>query len=104
MKLSRNELQPRLLLESSSQPMWIYDQETLAFLAVNEAAIRHYGYSRREFLRMTIKDLRPPAEIPRLLEHIATQRNAGRRPVSHGIWKHCKKDGTLCNMEITASR
>ncbi|MEI9962240.1 MAG: PAS domain-containing protein [Limisphaerales bacterium] len=40
--------------------MWVFDLETLAFLEVNESAIQHYGYSREEFLAMTIRDIRPP--------------------------------------------
>ena len=52
-------------------PMWIYDLETLAFLEVNNAAIAKYGYSRDEFLSMTIKDIRPPEDVPRLLENIS---------------------------------
>jgi hypothetical protein len=40
-----------MLSENNPQPMWAYDLETLSFLAVNEAAIHHYGYSRDEFLR-----------------------------------------------------
>ena len=45
----------RLLFDLNPEPMWVYDTETLRFLAVNEAAIRHYGYTRDEFLAMTIK-------------------------------------------------
>ena len=53
-------------------PMWIYDRETLRFLDVNDAAIAKYGYSRDEFLAMTIKDIRPKEEVPGLLENIAS--------------------------------
>lgn len=49
----------RLLFESHPQPMWLYDVESLAFLAINEAAVERYGYSREEFLAMTIADIRP---------------------------------------------
>lgn len=51
--------------------MWIYDIHSLAFLEVNEAAVKHYGYSRDEFLKMTIKDIRPPEDIPLLLNDVA---------------------------------
>ena len=54
----------RLLFEANPQPMWIFDVETLEFLAVNDAAVRHYGYSRDEFLDMTIMDVRPAEEPP----------------------------------------
>ena len=56
--LRKSEAQYRLLFESNPQAMWVYDL-TLRFLAVNDAAVRHYGYSRAEFLEMTIKDIRP---------------------------------------------
>src|SRR5262245_35054270 len=62
--------QYRLLFEANPQPMWVYDLETLRFLAVNDGAIKHYGYSRDEFLAMTIKDIRPPEEVARLVEHL----------------------------------
>jgi PAS domain S-box-containing protein len=47
-------------------PMWIYDLETFRFLAVNKEAVRSYGYSEREFLNMTVKDIRPKEDIPML--------------------------------------
>jgi len=59
--------QYRLLFERNPLPMWVYDYETLRFLAVNQAAIHLYGYSRDEFLAMTINDIRPPEAIPALL-------------------------------------
>jgi PAS domain S-box-containing protein len=62
----------RLLFLSHPQPMWVYDLETLAFLEVNNAAMVHYGYTREEFLAMTIRDIRPPEDIPRLLQNIVT--------------------------------
>lgn len=72
--------------------MWVFDPETLSFLAVNDAAVRHYGYTREEFLSMTLRDIRPPEEIPRLLDaHSKTKKKLG----AVGIWRHRKKDGTL---------
>src|SRR6185295_6798963 len=58
----------RLLFDANPQPMWVFDVETLGFLAVNDAAVRHYGYSRDEFLAVTIKDIRSPEEVPALLD------------------------------------
>ena len=55
-----SEKQYRLLFQGNPNPMWVFDLETLAFLEVNEAATRHYGYSREEFLAMTIADIRSP--------------------------------------------
>jgi PAS domain S-box-containing protein len=53
-----------MLFGSNPQPMWVFDIETLRFLEVNDAAIRHYGYSRDEFLSMTILDILPPEDAP----------------------------------------
>jgi len=64
---SSSEDQYRLLFEGNPNPMWVYDEETLRFLAVNEAAVRVYGYSREEFLAKTIVEIRPPEERERLL-------------------------------------
>ena len=98
--LRRREQQYRVLFEANPHPMWVHDLETLRFLAVNDAAIRHYGFSRPEFLAMTIADIRPPEEIPRLLENIAQLQN--NHVDEAGIWKHRKKDGALIDVEITS--
>ncbi len=83
--------------KSNPHPMWIYDLETLAFLDVNDAAIKHYGYSRKDFLSMTIEDIRPPEDIPALLENI-TKVTKGLDVA--GTWRHIKKDRTLIYVEI----
>lgn len=90
----------RLLFESNPQCMWVFDRETLAFLAVNSAACRHYGYPADEFLRMTIKDIRPPEEIPALLEGVA---RAETNVHQAGTWKHRTKDGSVIDVEIRSS-
>ena len=74
--LRKSEAQYRLLFESNPQAMWVYDLTTLRFLAVNDAAVRHYGYSRTEFLEMTIKDIRPPEDIQLLENYLATDSEA----------------------------
>jgi PAS domain S-box-containing protein len=79
--------------------MWVYDLETFAFLAVNEATISHYGYGREEFLGMTIMDIRPASEVPALLEHLCEPVPAFGHA---GVWIHRKKDGTLIEVEITS--
>ena len=65
--LRDSEERYRLLFESTPQPIWVYNEETLAFLAVNEAATRTYGFTRDEFLSMTINDIRPSEGIPTLM-------------------------------------
>ncbi len=93
-----SEARYRLLFESSPLPKWLYDTGSLAFLAVNDAAVRLYGYSREEFLGMTIQDLRRPEDIPLLLASV--QANSGG-PAADGHWKHRKKDGSEIEVEIT---
>jgi len=87
----------RLLFQSHPLPMWVYDQETYRFLEVNEAAVRKYGYTREEFLSMTILHIRPERERPRLLEDLKRPREAYQ--VS-GPWTHRLKDGREIQVEI----
>ena len=98
-QLRQSEEKYRLLFETNPHPMWVFDLETLAFLAVNEAAVRHYGYSREEFLSMTIKDHCPSEEVPALIKAL-TQISAKVGPA--GIWKTQKKDGSIVDVEITS--
>ncbi len=87
----------RLLFHSNPLPMWVYDVTTLFFLEVNDAAVEKYGYTRNEFLGMTIKDIRPQEDIPRLLDNI----NKKRTGIQHtGEWRHLLKDGSLIDVEI----
>src|SRR4030042_2787370 len=83
--------------KSNPHPMWIYDLETLAFLDVNDAAVQHYGYSEKEFYSMTIRNIRPPEDIPALLENIS---KIEKGLDMAGTWRHIKKDGTLLHVEI----
>ncbi|MGZ6317319.1 MAG: PAS domain S-box protein, partial [Anaerolineales bacterium] len=87
----------RMLFDSNPQPAWVYDLKTLAFLVVNDAAIARYGYSREEFLRMTIESIRPAEELPLLHENLSQP----RLPLEwSGPWKHLKKDGAVITVEI----
>jgi two-component system, cell cycle sensor histidine kinase and response regulator CckA len=95
-----SEIQYRLLFETNPQPMWVFDRATLAFLAVNEATIRHYGYSREEFLSMTVPDLRAKRGTPPGLKSVSRKR-PHEFPQGVSI-THRKKDGTLIIVE-TAS-
>ena len=63
----RREESFRLLFEGNPVPIWVVDRDSLRFLAVNEAAIVHYGYSREQFMSMTVADLRPPESRERFL-------------------------------------
>src|SRR5690242_19389354 len=99
--LRKSEAQYRLLFESNPQPMWVYDLTTLRFLAVNDAAVRHYGYSRSEFLEMTIKDIRPPDDVQLLEDYLASDYAAVEQA---GEWRHRTKDGAIINVDIRSSR
>ena len=89
------------LFEASPLPMRVCDAETLVFLAVNDAAVRHYGYSRDEFLAMTIKDIRPAEEVPRDAQPTSPSERRAGRPAP-GTWRHRSRDGSLFEVEITA--
>ncbi|HET7174508.1 MAG TPA: PAS domain S-box protein, partial [Gammaproteobacteria bacterium] len=80
-------------------PMWIFDLESLRILAVNAAALAHYGYGEREFLAMTIKDIRSEEDAASLEHYMTTARHALN---SAGLWRHRKKDGSLIDVEITS--
>ncbi len=97
--LNENITVTGLLFDSNPQAMWIYDIETLKFLAVNDAAIMSYGYSREEFLGMTLYDIRPAEDIERL--HNDVLATSGYYNKS-GIWRHRKKDGSLIFVEIVS--
>ncbi|MDX6386132.1 MAG: two-component system, cell cycle sensor histidine kinase and response regulator CckA [Blastocatellia bacterium] len=98
-QLLDSERRYRLLFEANPQPMWVYDLERLTFLAVNNAAVRQYGFSRQEFLTMTIKDIRPSEDIPALLNNILIETD-GLNEASN--WRHKKKDGTIIDVQITS--
>ncbi len=89
----------RLLFEKNPQLMWVFDEDSLRFLAVNDAAIRHYGYTREEFLRMTVKDVRPQSELPGMLEFRSQLTLAFMEFGAPTQWTHRKKDGTLIEVE-----
>jgi PAS domain S-box-containing protein len=96
---SRAEERYRHLFDSNPQPVWVTDRETLAFLAVNDAATRHYGYSRDEFFAMRLPDLQQPNQGAALAESI---RAAGDGWRGSSTWHHCKKDGTPIEVEVAA--
>lgn len=87
----------RMFFDHAPYPMWIVDLETLRFLDVNQTAVAHYGYSRDEFLAMTIKDIRPPEDVPRLLEALPA---AVDSPRMENTWRHRRKDGSLIDVEL----
>ena len=89
----------RLLFSNHPHPMFVFDRETLEYLDVNDAAIKNYGYSREEFLRMNISDIRPAEDVPRLMKIL------NKHPLTIsalGVWKHRRKNGETFDVEITS--
>lgn len=87
------------LFSNNSQPMWIYDLETLRFLDVNSAATEHYGFSKEEFLSMTLLDIRPKEDAELLLRDVENTMNTYNNA---GIWRHIKKNGETIFVEIVS--
>jgi PAS domain S-box-containing protein len=86
-----------VLFRQNAQPVWIFDPRTLEFLDVNDAAVQRYGYPRERFLSMTLKDIRPPEDVPALLDAVMST-DRGRR-VS-GEWRHLSSTGELIYAEV----
>ena len=86
----------RLLFQSNPIPMWLYEQESLRFIAVNDAAVNHYGYSREQFLTMTLLDIRPPGDWTELRRLAATEGDAA----NNRTWVHLKADSTPIEVTI----
>lgn len=100
---AQRERMYRELFDQNPNPMWFYDLETLAFLRVNDAAVRKYGYDRDEFLRMTIADIRPSEDVGRLMENVEATRAGDPGAVDQaGLWRHRTKDGALLWVDITS--
>lgn len=78
--------------------MWIYDVKTLQILDANDAAIGRYGYSRGEFMRLSLRDIRPAEDVPKFLELTHELPHFDRS----GPWRHRKKDGTVVQVLITS--
>ncbi|HTE30314.1 MAG TPA: PAS domain S-box protein, partial [Chryseolinea sp.] len=98
--LKLSEEKYRTLFFYSPLPKWLYDNETLKFLDVNEAAIRSYGYTREEFLSMTIRDIRPKEDVELLLKYL--NKTGIERDLENGQWTHLKKDQEIIIVDITA--
>ncbi len=100
-----NEEQYRILFERNPHPMWVVDRETLVFLAVNDAAVSHFGYSREEFLGMSLQDIRRGEDLLDLPRYFSSPEAAPSPPPlgRTGPWTHRRKDGALIEVEIAWS-
>jgi PAS domain S-box-containing protein len=94
-----NEAKYRYMFHNNPQPMWIYDVETLAFLEVNKAAVKHYGFSQEEFLSMLLIDILPQSEVERLMKNIESTDYLTDKADE---WTHKKKNGELVSVEIVS--
>ena len=93
------EARYRLLFEASPHPMWVYDLETNGFLAVNDAAVERYGYSRDAFLVMTMTDIGVQEELPKDSPDVE---EGARGDGSQSIWKHRIANGEIIDVEINS--
>jgi two-component system, NtrC family, sensor kinase len=94
--LQKSEERSRLLFATIPHPIWVCDLETLDFLEANDAAERHYGYSREEFLDMKLTQLWLREEAPQLVAQFAAKKRLS------GQWKHCTKDSKIIDVEISS--
>jgi PAS domain S-box-containing protein len=96
-RLEESEARFRYLFRHSPMPMWVYTVDTRRILEVNDAAIAVYGYSREEFLELTLLDLRPPEDIPRLQQYMHGVSSAD---LYAGTWRHRHKDGKIADVDV----
>jgi PAS domain S-box-containing protein len=100
-----SERQYRVIFDGSPVPMWVSDRETGSLIEVNEAATRHYGYSRDEFLTLNLKDICTPDELARLARYVSAPiSQVPGASIGHaGLSQHRRRDGTLLDVELTWS-
>ena len=96
--LEDSERRYRALFDVHPQPMWVVDASTFAFLAVNGAAMRLYGYSKEEFLALTADQIRPEEDVDDLRRAFADWSNN----YSQRIWRHKKKSGEVIPVKVTS--
>ncbi|MEP7184255.1 MAG: GAF domain-containing protein [Rhodanobacter sp.] len=97
-KLQKSEAKYRMLFEGNPQPMLVYDVSSLRFLAVNAAAVQHYGYSREAFLGLTVPELHPAEDALRLHAHLQQPQQK-----LHALpWRHLTSQGEIIDVEISS--
>jgi PAS domain S-box-containing protein len=90
-RLKKSEQHYKALFQNNPLPCWIYDSNTLLFLEVNTATIEHYGYSKEEFLKLSILDIQAEAYVNPLKEKLKSGKNGKRYSINN--WQHKTKDG-----------
>ncbi|MFD0941067.1 PAS domain S-box protein [Pedobacter boryungensis] len=101
--LAESEKRYSDLFQLSPLPMFVYEIETLKYLDVNAAAITHYGYSREDFLAMTILDIRPVNDIP-LIQNVLLEQQKEHKVKTHGTFRHRKKNGEIIQVDIQSNQ
>ena len=98
-ELRKSKEEYRFLFEANPQPMWIFDLRSFRFLSINKAAARAYGFSDAEFKAMTAKDLFAEEEARAF---VAESAKSGAGIESRRLWRHCRKDGSMIDVEISS--
>ena len=98
-ELRATESRFRILFDDTPLPLFLYDLATLQYIEVNDATVARYGYTREEFLSMKVTDIRPPEDVPRLLEKIRQPEGQDRK-----LWRHRLKNGGMIDVEITSRK
>jgi two-component system, cell cycle sensor histidine kinase and response regulator CckA len=99
-EMAMREQRYRLMFEVMPMPAWVYDTDSYRFLAVNPAAIAHYGYTEQQFLSMTILDVRPPEDVERVKAQVRA-RQSGYEGQGRGWgYRHRKADGSIIDVEV----
>jgi len=99
-RLIDSEATFKTLFYKNPNPMWVYDTESLYFLAVNDSAVKFYGYTHDEFFRMTVRQIRPKEDVDDLLQAI---RNNDLESRSDKKWRHLRKDGSVIYVKLVSS-
>ena len=106
LKIKKTSKDFEFLFKNNPIPMWVYDRKSFKFIKVNEAAIQKYGYSREEFLSLTILDIRPKNTIKKVKESIFrfqnNNNNNNNNIEEEEEWIHCKKNGEQINVNVTS--
>lgn len=93
----RLQLSYQLLFERNPLPMWVYDVKTLRMLAVNDAAVAHYGYSKQEFVGLTLLDLHHGDDVAQFHQHLSQPPDEQPTP---RLWQHRHRSGDLMEVEL----
>ena len=99
-EMAMREQRYRLMFEVMPMPAWVYDTDTYRFLAVNPAAVAHYGYTEAQFLTMTILDVRPPEDVERVKAQVKARQQGYEGQERGWGYRHRKADGSLIDVEI----